>query len=290
MQRVDLLSNVWHTIPCTVIAFMLGYIIYEKKGDMNAPLCSMLQHNIDRSNILMQTHNKDLAIQIKASVDCYPTPISIKYANKLDTLQSLKDSLLHFLDVAKASTHNEDLISIQQAYKLYLASVKSYIDYNIPLVEALNGLAFNDPDSFALWPQSRENRSLIISLIQNNIHLSSTIFLNYFASKCALGDMKFDKFILSVSITNLNFTAPEDNYIEGDVALSRTSGCGTGSGINYKLFINDEEHPINPYEGTTFRKVYERAGTYPIHVKTESFDCMSDSVFASEKTYYIRVK
>lgn len=283
----------WHVFACSVIVLMLGYIVYEKKSDKHALLCQTLQHNLDKSSMAMQFQNNLAVMEIQASVDFYRTQWSVKYEERLDTLLYLKDSLIQFLDIAQTSSNPQGLGLINEKYNLFLGHTKRFIDHDKRSMEAIGELVFNDSLGLkwsALRFQSPEDRRLAISLIQNNIHKNLTIALNYIASKVAICDLRFDAFQLFASVANINFAAPDENYVEGDVALSWSSGCGAEIINNYKLFLDGKEYPVNPYGGTRFSKVYERAGTYPLQVRAELYENATDSLFVSEKTYYVRVR
>lgn len=283
----------WHVFACSVIALMLGYIVYEKNADKHALLCQTLRQNLDKSSMVMASNNAMLTMQINAVLDCYVNPITVTYAQRSDTLQFLKDSLIQFLDLAKTSGKPQELSLIIEKYNLFISNTKRLIDHDKRSVEAIGKLAFNDSLGLkcsALWFQSPEDQRLAISLIQNNIHKVLTIDLNYIASQVAMGDIRFDAFQPFVSVANVNFSAPDENYVEGDIALSWSSGCGAEIINNYKLFLDGKEYPVNPYGGTKFRKIYEQAGIYPLIVRAELYEGAADSLFVSEKTYYIRVR
>jgi hypothetical protein len=290
MQRIKNSSGIGHLFACSVLALLLCYIVFEKKNDRHGLLCSVLQQNVERSNTALQTNNRIMAMEIKSIAACYPYAMAKKTAERVDTLQEMKDSLIQFFNTANTSGKYHDLKSAQQAYTAYLTKAKSFMNGHEPSLSVLNALAFNDSISSkwpVLWSQSPENRGLIISLLQDNIHKVFSTSLNYCAQRIT-HDGIFDVFRPVVSLTKLNFT--DQPFFEGDVLLSWSGICNFRGIQNYKLFIDGKEYPTNPFSETQFSKVYEQAGTYPMHVRTESYNIMLDSVFVSEKTYYVRVK
>jgi hypothetical protein len=292
MQRIKIPSGIGHLLACSVIALLLCHVIFEKVNNRGKQLCFVLKQNMDRANISMQSDNRMWAKLIKVGAECYPSQTSKDYAERADILYEMKDSLIQFLELTKTSRHSQDLALIQRACHSYLAKAKSFMDGHVPSLSVLNALAFNDSISSqwpVLWRQSPESQGLVISLLQDNIHKILSTFLNYCVSKNVGYYCGTDKFIITVSMANINFT--DQPYLEGDILLSLGKGdCYTRAYNNYKLFIDGKEYPTNSFSETQFSKVYEQAGTYPMHVRTEAYNCMLDSVFVSEKTYYVRVK
>jgi hypothetical protein len=268
-----------HIIFCTAIALLLAFIVRENAMDYDADIQVLAQKTAQNGQLAIDVSNKDILRECVKAMKIYPSDYVDKYLAltqvillKSDSIQYLIDSLKGYVDVGLIS-------GVEERWNYQQSLIGKMADFDKNIEAKLTSFLSIDRLCQSWENDSKEQYKTVLEQAKTNILLMERVALFYFATKISY-DCGFDK----VCFPALNWHTTSSiigDTVHADIKLSRFDK----GYYNCKFFVNGILSPDQ-----TFRKRFNKAGIYPLHIKVESNYWEHDTVLVAEKTYYIKVR
>jgi hypothetical protein len=267
-----------HVVFCLIIALLLAFIVRENAMDYDADIQALAQKTAQNGQTVIAISNIKLLRECIKIAKLYPSATSEKYLGFAKVVKLKCDSIQYLLDSLIQKT---DLISITAIEKRWhhqqlLISEMTNLDKTVEAT--LLNFKTLDWLSLSLKDDTKEHHKMALERAKINNLLMETAALNYFASNITY-DCGFGR-ILSPELNWYSIGSVIDDTAHADIHLS----IYTKDDDRHRYIVNGIRLPDQK-----FRQRFNKAGTYPLHIKVEREDWAHDTIFVAEKTYFITV-
>ncbi len=282
------MANIYHQIPintaihvifCTAIALLLAFIIRENAMDYDADIQALAQKTAQNGQLAIVGSNKALLHECVKAMKVYPSDYVDKYLALTQVILLKSDSIQYLIDILKENADVGLISDIEERWNYQQSLIGKMADFDKDIEAKLTSFLSIDRLCQSWENDSKEQYKTVLEQIKTSNLLLENIALNYFATKISY-DCGFDK--LSFPALNWHSTSSIiGDTMHADLKLSRFDR----GYYNPRFFINGIPAPDQK-----FRKRFNKAGIYPLHIKVESNYWEHDTVLVAEKTYYVTVR
>jgi hypothetical protein len=272
------INSAIHVIFCTAIALLLAFIIRESAMDYDADIQVLAQKTAQNGQLVIAASNKELCQELIKIAQVYPSVYFEKYVKfaqvvneKSDSIRYLVDSLGKNKDITRLSIL-QGVLNQQRSLIIEMADFDKSIEAALPTFLPSDWL-------YQSWKNdTKEQYKTVLEQAKTNSLLMEKVALFYVATK-VIFDGSFDKFQPVLNWKSISPTIGDTMY-----AAIYPSGFTEDDDRN-KFTLNGI-----PLADQKFRQRFNKAGTYPLHIKVEREDWAHDTVLVAEKTYYVTVR
>jgi hypothetical protein len=267
-----------YVVFCTVIALLLAFIVRENTMDYDADIHLLAQKTARNGQTVIAISNTELLQELMEMAQAYPIIYNKKNVDFAQVVKLKSDSIQHWVDSLSKNRDVTLLSEIQGRLRQQRSLIIEMADFDTRVEAKLPRFLPTDWLYQSWKNETKEQYKTVLEQAKINNLLMEREALNYFATKITF-DGVIDKFQPAFNWKSISPTVGDTMY--ADIHLSVYTKDDDG----HKFIINGI-----PVSDRKFRQRFDQAGNYPLHIKVEREDLAQDTVFVSEKTYFITVR
>jgi hypothetical protein len=266
-----------HLVFCLIIALLLAFIVRENAMDYDDDIQVLARKTAQNGQLVIAVNNKKLLRECIKETKEITSATAIAYDALMRVVKLKSDSIQYLIDSLSEKEDVELLYAVQEMLPkqrsliIKMADTDRYIEGLLPKLQPSDWL-------FQSWKNdTKEQYKMVLKQAKINGLLMESVAINYFASKVTGYD--YNRSILALNWKSIGSNVGDK--VSADILL-----IGFGQGYyDRKFTVNGISVP-----DYIFRQRFDKAGTYPLHLKVESNYWENDTIIVAEKTYYVTVR